>query len=1372
MACRAQACSGLASAGDLCAHCAGALLDNERAPTLQKVHVCRRLSTCAVTRALAPGVFAAVLGAPAVRALACADDELTGAILHMLFALCRADGVAATDEGGPEGVTAAHAVVHLAALEMERLREERRQPPPSAHLVLVGGLITPALAREVEGDWCARIAAEIGDDHLQAGACAVRARVLVRVAHIGSGPAWLAAAIGLNLEVHLRAIERANGQTPLIVDHARLLRVLIAHGASGAVLSGACTATAGTTVTRLAEHVRRWLLGSPELQLEASLLVMAACRAGPESLALALDRADGAMFLLEALRSATLDRGAAGAAGVDELARVAVSALDALHALVMLSTNHARLTRAESGAVGRPLACEQLVQGAPVLLTLLTRGDLLDGARAGRVFDLVEIALREPACASAHLPALCSAVIPFRSQSAMTRALLAAEAAVRCLRAVGLRGGADLRSSLVKLCTQVIKHSPPAGAECADGRYGSASSAKALVAVGDNQDALHGLCACAAFALDTHPTGVHGCSPELRDTVGTCRADGALPTDEPADEDAQDAAACATFAELCFESVLRPLMRRLPQLADTCAEGVVDLTASVLSNCACTGEASHAPYAREVLSTDFLGGRAGGMARNPPSAVLVALANRAVLAALPALSLPRLTHEVLPIALPASTEIELQLSLMPREVLRAWLTRLPGAALDAQRASVEVDVVYAFAFCCVPGSRVDASGVDAGGGAALRDAVCSFVRSTAALVHAFAPDSQLRLCRLWVAATCGAGRPGRAPVQPAPAGCFHGLELLVSAVDARGAAALQAMAVECVRWRLGLPGERARLEVRASLGAWLRTESQWLHEGAPLPAETALPAADGARTGRAALLELVCPVDAATADALVALVDEWSSDEVQLGAVLKCLRVACFAGGHASVELLVYRGLLPVLQRAVEALVTAAAGLGAAPGAHLDALSLAMELRAHVLVHNAASAHHAATTSPPQPPSTAFPRCLQLAASASHGPALLHTLNALSALLASARPDQAGAACAPPMAHLAATCTPIGARSEPGVCASSSSPRLPAALDERALCTHIGRLLAVPAINANGARLQAAATVALALLAERAVPATLDSLGTAECGQPLRAAMTASPADGGAALDAPASTAIEHMLGSDDEVAAALALRLLAVLAARRPELVERSGLLCTPLRFALLNRLVCVGGTLGPGAGAACTLIAPIASLLTALKVAGSSFEADFAHEAWNALVLRSLLRHGCFGAASAAPAAMEGRGAVSLVRACVRYTRLLVTSTAPWLGPFFARHADEQRVLLEQLGSIANGDHAWATREEGRLLLGELHALLQARSEARPEGAGREACADATDSAARVSTAARASAGIEPAVMHIHNGVLVPERLFTAVV
>lgn len=1398
--------------------CVCALLDDLRASTLQKIVCCK-----AACRALSAGTAVlpdddlASLCTPAVRALASWEDELEVDALELCF------GIATLAEAQlGAGDTARDVMVHLASIELSKLRERAAASglptACSALLILIGGMISAKLAADVEPSWLVQIAQDLADSRLSASEGAVRARVLLQIAEVAFGLPRLADAIGVDLELHLDAIERAEESAELAIDHVNLLRCLIwnhadvndclhhrQHEQQQQLFGGddgmarddkdddyvrrALAPSAGRT--KLIAMLKRWLLGTPAMRLEACTLIRCVCESSPLVMGAWCASDDLPEFVLDAMRS-------------QDHHAVQVAALDAFYCLVQLAgvdcgqAREAQETailgpRSASAAGTRAREEEEdngnnnnnfsasaassfgacLAHSASALASLLLRENehALTDKQSERAWELLLLASSCPRAGGVErvwdgFDRLVRRLLPCDSVLGAKRLLAIAanvctaaewDGAARKAADDSTRRHESTASLVCELSLFALKH-------LAGGNGGGGSSSVLLMHNSSNvaidHDILADICTCGAYAITAAQTAQNVASVGAASSAAPGLSGAAGGERERAR--AADAQQASRVAELSFERLLAPYARQLHELPRALSARLLVLAEAVLIISQCTSSrAQRIHYARSLLAASSAGSRRrygfGGANVQSDGALSDANGRRAAniltAIALHALALPGIEASVplLPSRLlaqvvkddatrhaeeaAASTDSLLAVPHTPQLVLQAWLSsRASAQRWSSHSLSFAIEIVYAQVFVCLsselehqqhttaasvqPSQLGENKAATAMRTSELRAALAALFGAHEAELCALESDHTLcRLLRLWNCAFAAAAIPVH---------CSRTMHALCDALDSRRA--FGKMAVESLRFRFALshacdaPGSSCSQALRCWLADEAEFLSAWAEQGSganePFAAQRSSAAdanqqhgigVDKLIYGRGALAELTRSADVHMVELIAHLLHDWPAlgsqqsgssvavdddDEpaawfMGIEALIDFARASLAAGGHATACVYERKGLLPALGRTF-ALLAEAFDAATKPtfervlGALTRALSLCEMVVSHGVRIEPAGAEVLSMLA------QALPAWLRVVKAAADSRGVVQLLKTTSALLDSGHFRDGGAG-----------------GSELGS-ADGTAPR--ASMDMVAMINEVVGLLAPPALNQSGERMQAVAAAALIRLAEHAPASVRDALTA-----PARARAPAQPARHGLVL----------LLGSTENATVAHALELLAVLLRSDDPLLLLSalGTSASALTLTLLNSL---SGSEEPA------LLHAAVAVIVALRDTSPSFWRAFRAEAWNGLVLRSMVRRGLFGAAhSSAPeqagTTAERRQSVAL--ACTTFALLILTEPrGEWLTSFLARHQAEVSSLVAQAseptGKGASTTCARLRKEQATLL----HLL--APTAGALEGAPTAAC------------------------------------------
>jgi hypothetical protein len=1293
-----QSCAkcGILGAGDegVCLRCVCAALDDCAMPTIQKLALCAHAVAMVDSGRLPIPSDLPILATcgPAIRALTCADDALAAGAVDLCFSI-------AAQLDNDEHARAA--MLTRAAAELEALRTASAArpdaPPPvcSALLVVIVGMLSAELAAGVQAEWLRQLADEIGDPRLSALEGAVRARALHTIASLGYGEAELAQALGgLRLEAHVFAIGRTEEEPEASLDHMLLLSCLVRHSTS--IHSGADEAT----LRALTALLKRWLLGgAADRRVAACGLIEGACESAAMAvLARACVDTDLAAFLLDVLRS-----------DEREVARAALGALHglALHGLARAARDdddaaaHKRAAEAASEATGAgalrdgspcatldgsarfaAFSAHLAFAFAPLTAALLDEesGGSEGDAHSARAWDLLAIAASLPPAAQPHATTerfeeLVHRMIPYRTIADLQRLLAVVASGCRAAwRAGGSFGQLGARA-LLHLSVAAIERppQPPNAPRGTPGQHQWHAVVLDRALVGD-------LCACAAAAIHS----------------------GA--------RDAACAAEAGALAALFQASIMRPLLGA--QLGAFPAAVLADLALAAEAVLRCGADAAErerrgAAILACVCAADReqAGGLLYGGAAAPASAATAARAGMVNLLlavavgacapgvdgdrALPPppscwLFEPAARRDADGEAWAIVLEHGLVPVLSPRAITQLWLAPAPADARAPWRVAslgLAVEIMHAHVFCALAAGAPSAGS----GGLAheptsgcaplaprlageLRAALVALLAQRAGALELMTEGSRARLLRLWLRSF---GSAAALPAECAPA--------LLALLAGFGWARAD---VECIRF--GCAHASRPASVRALRG-WLASERAFLEDalqhvardeaahGTPALLASAERRADGACTGRDALLRLAGAHDAAFAKIVVGAL-EAREEEAAAGAegeealvpVLDFARLAVHAGGPSGVATLVRVGLVETVGALLERLCTLAARRadGRAAADELGAAARAIELLAACVRHC---------------PET---RAAQAQAISSLACALTAWLRAFK-----------GANCRAGVLRVleaAKILTAAGCVTHAGL--------------SQALVAGIVDVVLPPASGRLDLSLQRAACAALAELARGFPTAVRQTLMAAA--RERRALRAARPQPLGLVL----------LVGCADGDAAASAFELLEALCGAAAasggdgdggggaELVatfDALGLPLSTLSFSLLNRLASMDGT--P------KLLTAAVSLLGALCEASPAFAKCFCSEAWNAYLLRAMVRRSQFSVASAT---LEG------AKASTHYAHLLLVAHAQpaWLRGFVARHKADASALVAQMDGPRNesADHALRTHQSS--LIAVLSPMLTA--------------------------------------------------------
>ncbi|KAJ1636648.1 hypothetical protein T492DRAFT_1140972 [Pavlovales sp. CCMP2436] len=565
---------------------------------------------------------------------------------------------------------------------------------------------------------------------------------------------------------------------------------------------------------RLASLLKRWLLGTNAMRVDACALVAAACQL-PE-LGAWLAQSEVSDFVLEALRCADT--------------QVATSALDALYCVTQHTPMHGDELRgeAENALFGRPSAravpstdgagsgydssfrtC--LAHSAPTLVAMLVGDRVLTLEQRDRAWALLcLIDCRAASSLSAPLHGLLLRMVPCDTADEL-KCLLTIGA--NLTRASALAPSGHWKRTLDEPrggASSTQEHDLPAAAICALSTF-ALTCAHELVTDPDqryerplagggvlDQDTLADVCACAAFAL------ANG-GPDARLPSSTA-------THMPPPQSTPRLARVATMAPLadaCYAQLVLPLLPWLHELSRRLAASLLVITEAVLLTTDCAVAEQATERATKVLRA-ICGNRQvqRGFAFDEDAALLHVPHLLSLLAgvALRALGLPGVEQSVPPLpslllaaAVPQPTSdsppqhdrgrlqdggdgggsdwlrqaISDKRTYTPHHVLENWLAPQSQRAAPDPFPDFAVDVLYASEFCLGLASEHRSSGQLSKVRAALSALFSSHSR-VLALTQTRSTHTLCRLLRIWV-------RLG--PSAPVPAKCAPALELLLTTLD-------------------------------------------------------------------------------------------------------------------------------------------------------------------------------------------------------------------------------------------------------------------------------------------------------------------------------------------------------------------------------------------------------------------------------------------------------------------------------------------------------------------------------------------------------------------------------------------------------------
>ncbi|KAG8463004.1 hypothetical protein KFE25_001777 [Diacronema lutheri] len=1111
--------------------------------------------------------------------------------------------------------------------------------------------------------------------------------------------------------------------------------------------SAAFPASAATQVNFVA-LLKRWLLaGTPALRIEACALIQCACESSPLLVGAWCAHDSLPDFVLNVLRAreGTVAQSVAALDALNALVRL----LRVDGALLRDTSDAALLGESRSaqhdGARGADAArldnarsslLSSLAHSASALArVLLGKGELvLSSEHADRAWHLLLLASSPSARAGGAAGAwegfehVVRHTMPCRSMLEIERLLALAENVCAC------DGPAKSAS-----CAEPVDGAPPCATTLSTGGSGDASIASTA-----SPAAL--MCEVGLFALkqlasrnaNLQLDAAFG--PEMLASMCVVCAY-VVSHGVAADHAAHDAQRVTQVLDLSFARLIAPLTGQLHELPHRLCVGLLVLAEAALippTGDAPDARAQRVGYARSLLASLFghsrrhgglhedahgVGARSHAGGRRAAN-LLSALALRAL--DLPEIgkSLPPLPSRLLQLGDDTAREAEsaadsLAVPPAPELILNAWLSWRSSARCSSRSLAFAVELVYAQVFCLsvdappAGGHPVSAAGTpelqllqrsassslhasaDVRVGelrmGELRAALGALFSSDQIDLGALESDCTLcRLLRLWNAAF-GSGA--------VPAHCSAAMDGLLRALDARGA--FPAMAVESVRFRLALAHGAHRSSCARALRAWLISEGDFVRalaaeadargdERPPFAVHAraqvrALARVDGQVCGRDALAELTSSPDAHLAQRIVGVVRGWFSRRIEraelpspldddedddgnthtdddtrwasVEAPLAFVRASIATCGHAGACAYERAGLLPALG-AVLVQLGVLAGDDDPPTVcrALDVLTRALQLCDELALRcahiGAAGAQTLASLG------DALPAWLDVLTANSHALGIVQLLKTAVVLLDSGR----------------AVCSAAAAdvdEEAPAADADAHTAAPPRRATADALLERVLSLLAPPALNPAGERVQLAAVALLARLAKRAPERTCERL-------------LASAHARRAAHRQQAQYGLILLLRSAEASALAQVVGLLAVLARGTNPLLILSAVGMDPSALALflLNSLV---ATSAERSQLACETV----ELLGALRSASPSFWRAFQSEAWNGLVLRSMVRKGLFRAARStthAPSEAAKREH-TVVFACTTYALLLVSEPSEWLVAFLHRHRADVDALIAQL-------------------------------------------------------------------------------------
>jgi hypothetical protein len=605
---RCAACGGsLGASGEgTCLRCLCAALDDPSVPTLQKIALCSR--ACALVESgsvrLAgdgdteqPRVD--TLCAQAVRALMSSDDALAASSIELCFGLA---GLAEEQLGAGESVRVA--MVSRASEELDQLhaRAMTGAPPPScsALLVLIGGMLPPELATELDPVWLRMLAREMADCRLSAVEGAVRARVLLQIAVCGYGEQSLALALGLDLDAHVHSIERTESLPALAIDHMRLLSCLVRHatGADGGAVEEAPFLTAAAagegrgaddearTLRALTALLKRWLLSTSAMRIETCALIRASCdSATANQIARACVSEGVSEFVVEAMRCTEPSVAHAALDALHGLARVALcgereTASAAAHEELEDGRLHDDADEAMAGhatsssALGGFVSSRVLAGCIPIFTALLLADDeeeYLSASQREQAWELLAISASIPGAEQSDwhgFDELARRLVPFPSVEEMKRLL----AVVANVGRSAWRTTVDEQRS-AQLDAQLLVDLSAAAIERPPNLPGRAGATGRWHELALDEQLLADVCACIALAITCAAQQFGGAQQQPKGSSNQAHAPppvapGAaaeLPPRAAGQDQPRLAALSETsdsIAELCYVRIIRPLCPR------------------------------------------------------------------------------------------------------------------------------------------------------------------------------------------------------------------------------------------------------------------------------------------------------------------------------------------------------------------------------------------------------------------------------------------------------------------------------------------------------------------------------------------------------------------------------------------------------------------------------------------------------------------------------------------------------------------------------------------------------------------------------------------------------------------------------------------